>query len=48
MYLFEVEEWSTGAVCGARSELAIKPPEHRLYVVLVSLLVAPEGSHTLY
>ena len=46
--LFGVEEWSAGGVCGTRLGLAIKSPEHRLDVVLVSLLVALDDFHTLY
>ena len=41
-------EWKNGAVCGTRLELVIKPPEHRLDIVLVSLLVALDNFHTLY
>ena len=46
--LHEVEGWSTGAVFGACLGLAIKPPEHRLDVVLVSLLVTSDGFYTLH
>ena len=46
--LFRVEEWSTGAVCGAHLGLAVKPPEHHLDIVLVPLLVALDNCHTLF
>ena len=46
--LFGVEKWNTGAMCGASLGLAIKPPQHCLDVVLVSLLVALDDFHALY
>ena len=48
IFLFGVEECSIGAVCGEHLGLTIKPPKHRLDVVLVSLLVALDGFHALY
>ena len=46
--LFGVEQWSAEAVYRARLGLAIKLPEYRLDVVLVSLLVALDGFDAIY
>ena len=45
---FRVEEWNTGAVCGAHLGQAKNPPEYSLDNVLVSLLVVFNGFHALY
>lgn len=48
IFLFKMEEWSTGAVCEACLRLAIKSPGHCLDVALVSLLVAFNDFHILF
>ena len=48
IWLFRVKQWSTRAMSVECLKLAIKPPEHRLDVALLPLLVTLDSFHALY